>query len=159
MFKSKKIALIEENILKNYNKYFRFAFSYVKNKEDAMDVVQEMSYKAIKNASSLKDIEKIDSWIYKIIINECKNLFSKNKIHFENIQDIDIPTLDSYKELDFISMINILDEQEKIIVILRYFEDFKISDISNILSLNENTIKTKLYRSLKKLEGSFKYEA
>ena len=57
------------------------------------------------------------------------------------------------------SMINILDEQEKIIVILRYFEDFKISDISNILSLNENTIKTKLYRSLKKLEGSFKYEA
>lgn len=156
MFKSKKVAFIEKHILKEYNNYYRFTCAYVKNKDDAMDIVQEAFYKAIKNVNSLKNLDYIKTWIYRIIINECKNFFSKNKIHFEDIDDVNIPVLDTYKDIDFDAMLNILNEEERLIIVLRYFEDFKLSDISSMLSINESTIKSKLYRGLKKLERSFK---
>lgn len=44
-----------------------------------------------------------------------------------------------------------LPDEERIIVELKYFEDMKLDDIATILNENVNTIKTRLYRSLKKL--------
>ena len=54
-------------------------------------------------------------------------------------------------------------EKEKAVVILRFFEDQKLSEIAKVLNENTNTVKTILYRSLKKLkleltEGAFEYE-
>lgn len=45
---------VEQEILASYDKLYRLAFSYVKNEQDAMDVVQESVYKAMKNASRSK---------------------------------------------------------------------------------------------------------
>ena len=45
---------VEQEILASYDKLYRLAFSYVKNEQDAMDVVQESVYKAMKNASQIK---------------------------------------------------------------------------------------------------------
>jgi len=46
--------LVEQELLTSYNSLYRLAFTYVKNESDAMDIVQESAYRAIKNASSLK---------------------------------------------------------------------------------------------------------
>lgn len=46
---------VEQEILASYDKLYRLAFSYVKNEQDAMDVVQESVYKAMKNASQIKE--------------------------------------------------------------------------------------------------------
>ena len=70
--KKNKVSLIEKMLIKNYSKYYKLAFSYVQNDTDAMDIVKEYAYKAIKNANSLKNIYYINTWIYKIVINQCK---------------------------------------------------------------------------------------
>ncbi len=146
-----KVRVIEEILIKNYNKYYKLAFSYVHNDTDAMDIVQESAYKAIKSANSLKEIKYVDTWIYRIVINQCKTFLSKSSHLTENIEDVNASFNDNYENIDLKNALNMLDNDEKAIVILRFFEDLKIEDIANILNINVNTVKSKLYRCLKKL--------
>jgi RNA polymerase sigma-70 factor (ECF subfamily) len=60
---------IEEYIRNNQENIYRFAYSYVKNRTDALDIVQESIYKALKNYRSLKDNSKIKSWFFSIVRN------------------------------------------------------------------------------------------
>ncbi len=150
--KKDKVYLAEQTLLKNYNKYYKLAFSYVNNEADAMDIVQESAYRAIKNIHTLKDDKFIDTWIYKIVINQCKTFLSKNKYIAEDIDNANLPFNDKYENIDLKNALNKLDADEKAIIILRFFEDLKLEQIAMVLDLNISTIKSKLYRSLKKLE-------
>ena len=58
----------ERLLLDNYDKYYRLAFSYMKNEEDALDVVQESAYKVMKGCRNVKQPEYLGSWIYRIVI-------------------------------------------------------------------------------------------
>ena len=55
---------------------------------------------------------------------------------------------DDYSQLTFMDMINILDEPYRVIIVLRFFEQMPLKDIAQLLELNENTVKTRLYRGL-----------
>ncbi|WP_250278027.1 sigma-70 family RNA polymerase sigma factor [[Clostridium] colinum] len=151
--KKTKVYLIENTLLKNYNKYYKLAFSYVQNEADAMDIIQECSYKAIKNANLLKEDKYVDTWIYRIVINQCKTFLSKNIHITEDIYETNIPFEDKYENIDLKNALNCLDNDEKAIVILRFFEDLKIEDVANVLNINVNTAKSKLYRCLNKLKS------
>ncbi len=148
-----KVYLIEETLLKNYNKYYKLAFSYVHNDSDAMDIVQDSAYKAIKNAELLKNQKYVDTWIYRIVINQCKTFLSKNKQITDDISDVNISFNDKYENIDLKNALNTLDNDEKAIIILRFFEDLKIEDIANVLDIKVNTVKSRLYRCLRKLES------
>ena len=70
---------------------------------------------------------------------------------------------DSYQDFDTIEALKVLTEKEKTVVVLRFFEDQKLSEIARVLNENTNTVKTILYRSLRKLkleltEGELGYE-
>ncbi|MBS5794075.1 MAG: sigma-70 family RNA polymerase sigma factor [Clostridiales bacterium] len=148
-----KVYLIEESLLKNYNKYYKLAFSYVHNDSDAMDIVQDSAYKAIKNAELLKNQKYVDTWIYRIVINQCKTFLSKNKQITDDISDVNISFNDKYENIDLKNALNALDDDEKAIIILRFFEDLKIEDIASVLDIKVNTVKSRLYRCLRKLES------
>lgn len=144
--------LINENLIKNYNKYYRLAYSYVHNESDAMDIVQEGAYKAILKSESLKSVEYIDTWIYRIMINESLGFLRKNKRESREIQEEDLISKDTYQDVDLRKSIDMLPPTERAIITLRYFEDLEISQIAEIVDENMNTVKTKLYRTLKKLQ-------
>lgn len=144
--------LINENLIKNYNKYYRLAYSYVHNESDAMDIVQEGAYKAILKSESLKSVEYIDTWIYRIMINEALGFLRKNKRESREIQEEDLISKDTYQDVDLRKSIDMLPPTERAIITLRYFEDLEISQIAEIVDENINTVKTKLYRTLKKLQ-------
>ena len=57
---------IAEHVLKNKEKYYRLSYSYVKNADDALDIVQESVYKAISSANTLKNPNYIKTWFYRI---------------------------------------------------------------------------------------------
>ena len=60
-------------------------------------------------------------------------------------------TEDQYEDIDLKRAIDGLEEQDKAVVILRFFEDMKLEEIAEILDENLNTVKSRLYRSIKKL--------
>lgn len=149
---------IEDKILSNYENYYRLAYSYVKNESDAMDIVQESAYKAMKSYHLVKKEEYISTWIYRIVINTSLDFLRKYKHEVVGVMDEETYYEDSYKDFDMQDILNQLEEDDRIIVILRYFEDQKLEDIAEITGNNLSTVKTRLYRALKKLKATIEKE-
>lgn len=150
--------LIEGIILEKYNQYYRLAYSYVHNEADAGDIVQNGAYKALRSGHTLKHPEYAQTWVYRIMLNECfryvqqSRLLSYEAIQEENGEEAGY-TEDDYADIDLQRVLDALPEKDKAIVILRYFEDRKLEEIAEILEENVNTVKSRLYRSMKKLKG------
>ena len=60
---------VEEQILDSYEDMYRLAYTYVRNEEDALDIVQESVYKAIKNSDRVRQEAFIKTWIWRIVVN------------------------------------------------------------------------------------------
>lgn len=151
-WKKSKEKIIEELLLNNYNQYFRLAYSYIHNDDDAADIVQNGAYKAIKNSSSLKEEAYAATWLYRIMINEIFTFFKQRKT--ESIEAVSEETgrEDNYEDIDLKRALETLPEEERMIVELKYFEELKLEEIAVIMDENVNTIKSRLYRSIRKLK-------
>lgn len=143
---------IEQEILSSYEKLYRLAFSYMKNEQDAMDVVQESVYKAMKNAGQVKDEKYIKTWLWRITINTAVDATRKQSKFVSDEQVVEEGREDHYEDMDVLNALETLDEREKKVIILKYFEEWTIGDIAAMLKENPNTVKSILYRSLKKLK-------
>ena len=156
-------ALIEQIILENYNQYYRLAYRYAHNEEDACDIVQNGACKAIKNSHTLRQPEYAQTWVYRIMLNECFQHLKKPKLlSYEAMQDTNGAETgymeDSYANVDLQKAVDALPEREKAIVILKYFEDKKLEEIAGILDESVNTVKSRLYRCMKKLRKALSDE-
>lgn len=147
----KNMADTEQILTENYEKYYRLAYSYMRNEDDALDVVQESAYRAIRDCSKVKNKDYLSTWIYRIVVNTALDLLRKKKKETLTQELPEIPVEDQYQETELRTMLDQLDHKSKTIIILRYFEDLKLEDIAEILGDNLNTVKARLYRSLKKL--------
>ena len=150
--KSVKLQQVERALLDLYPSLYRLAYSYVKNPDDAMDIVQESAYKAILRAEDMKNIETIKSWLCRIVVNTALDSLRvrRRDTGLENLPDTGKE--DAYEDADLLQALDGLDERERTVVTLRYFEDMKLSDIVNVTGENLSTVKSLLYRSLKKLK-------
>lgn len=143
---------VEQLLLENYDRYYRLAFSYVHNAEDAGDIVQNGAYKAILNSSRLQKTEYASTWIYRIMLNEIFNFYREKKtVPLEEQLCETLTVEDTYEDFDLKRAIDGLSEEDKAVVELRYFEDMKLEEIAEILNENVSTVKSRLYRSLRKL--------
>lgn len=150
--------VVERVILEKYNQYYRLAYSYVHNETDAFDIVQNGAYKALRACHTLKKPEYAETWVYRIMLNECfRNLRQPHNISYEGMQHemgVELSyTEDNCNKIDIKRALDSLPEQDKAVVILRFFEDRKLEEIAEILDENISTVKSRLYRSMKKLRG------
>ncbi len=146
---------LEEYLIDNQKYLYRIAFSYVKNKDDAFEIVQNTIYKALSSIKSLKDTKLMKPWITRILINNCFDFIRGSKKIVLNDEIFDTTDGEELNVLDKIVLEKAMDKlapKLKTIIILRFFEDFKIKDISQILDMKENTVKTNLYKALKILK-------
>jgi RNA polymerase sigma-70 factor, ECF subfamily len=134
---------------------YRLAFSYVKNKEDALDIVQESIQKALLTIGDLKEEHKLKSWFYKIVVNKSLDFLRKRKrinvVDGETLEFLGKGNHDVYQNIDLERCLDNLPEKFRTVIVLRYFEDLKIEEVAEILQENQNTIKTRLYRALSML--------
>ena len=154
---------VEDQILDNYEAMYRLAYSYVRNEEDALDIVQESVYKAIKNAGKVQQEAYIRTWIWRIVMNTAVDLIRSRKNETGLEEAGETGKEDTYQDFDTLEALKILEPREKAVIVLRFFEDQKLEDIARTLQENTNTVNTILYRSLKKLrveltEGELLYE-
>ena len=149
-----KEALIEQQFIADYKKLYRLAYSYVHNENDALDIVQESAYKAIKNSSSLQQVQYAGTWIYRIVINESIQFLRKQKQQTVPLYEVDGEAEDTYTDLDLRRALEQLEPLDKTVVVLRFFEGLQLNQIAQMIDENLNTVKSRLYRSLKKLKLS-----
>lgn len=156
MKKKSNEEIVEDVILEQYNQYYRLAYSYVHNEADAEDIVQNGAYKALRSSNTLRNPEYAKTWVYRIMLNEIFGFLRQPKMEsYEYMQEeVGIEAAhveDEYTDIDLQRALDLLPEQDKAIVILKFFEDKKLEEIAEILNENLSTIKSRLYRSMKKL--------
>ena len=144
---------LETYVTENINKIYRLAFSYVKNEHDAEDIVNESVRKALDCIEQLRNEEFLGTWFFRIVINTSNTyLKSKSKlIYLDEIVENSLTTEDKYQDTDLYDAVMKLDSKYRIVIILKFYEDMTIKRISEVLDENISTVKTKLYKALKKL--------
>lgn len=152
MFKTLKRKKVEEFIIDNRENFYRVAYSYVRNEQDALDILQDAIYKALNSVENLKESKYIKTWFYRIVVNSSIDFLRKNKKYGDLLEIDHLESLESHDEhtdIDLKRNLDDLPEKYRIVIVLRFFEDLKIEEIANILDENVNTIKTRLYKGLK----------
>lgn len=139
---------------------YRMAYVYLKNESDALDVVQEVAYRSFKKIDTLKNPNYLKTWLIRIAITCSIDLIRKNKKvvqlkpeHQEaiSVEDEDLPLSLTLQEL-----LEQLNEEEKSIILLKYYEGYSFQEIADILNIPLGSAKSVLYRTLGKLRKQFK---
>lgn len=151
----KQEKLLMDCITEHQESVYRLAYSYVKNKDDALDIVQDAIHKAFLSIDKLQNQGSIKSWFYRIVVTTSLDFLRKRK-HVHVMEDEILESFlpgqsDTYPNLDLTESVDDLPEKYRTVIILRYFEDMKIEDIAEVIQENTNTVKTRLYQALKRL--------
>lgn len=149
-------------IIENQNKFYRLAFSYTHNEEDALDIVQNAVCKALDHYESLKNTDALKTWFYRILVNESNYFLKKNRRETAAGEEayIEIPYYEKGYEPsgDLYNEINQLEPDVQNIIKLRFFEELSLKEIAEVTDTNLNTVKAKLYRGLKLLKQNIEEE-
>lgn len=135
------------------DRIYRLAFSYMGNEQDALDVVQAAVVKAL-TASPMRQPRYLKTWMYRIVVNTAvDSLRARQK--YMPLSDRAPADGNGHEgedsALDVREALSRLPPDLRAIVILRYFHDFELREVANVLGVNLNTVKTRLYRALKLL--------
>lgn len=139
-------------LIKNNKEYlYKMAFLYVKDEQDALEVIHETVYRAFLNIEKLKKAKFFNTWITRILINVSIDFLKKkgkNEMLDESIPIIkEKCEISTEEKLDLYNAIDLLNDNYKTVIIMMYFNDMKIKDISKVMEIPENTVKTYLRRA------------
>lgn len=153
--KEEFVDLVEVHKLSLY----RFAKSILKNDIEVEDAISESILKAYKNKHRLKNKESFKSWMMRIVSNECYDLI-KRKSRFDlrdNLESLNLMHIDK-EYSDLREIIDDLNEEFSSVLVLFYYEDMSIKEISKVLEISEGTVKSRLSRAKSKLKVLLKEE-
>lgn len=161
--KKKDDEAFNELIMKMEKEMYLIARTRLKNEDDIADSIQETILSCYKNLRKLKDNSSFKSWLIKILINECNNIYRKKARKNISLDDDD-NKIDNYiktedeQNIGFEILIKDLDAEEQLILTLYYYSKYTTKEISKILKRNENTIKSKIIRARNKLRNQLEGE-
>lgn len=135
---------------------YRTAISYLKNEGDALEAIQEVTYRAYRSIKTVKEPAYFKTWLIRIMMNYCRDVIKKSKreVFEERILNIQGITED-FTFLEVEEALLSLSDYERELLHLKYFEDVKIKDISVMWNTPEGTIKTRLHKALRALRAGF----
>lgn len=136
----------------------------VKSHDDTDDVLQNTFIKIFKNIDKFKGDSKLYSWMYRIATNESITFINKKakrlQVSNEEVQQLAINNLksDVYFEGDAIQLklqeaIATLPEKQQLVFNMKYFQDIKYKDMSEILETSEGALKASYHIAVKKIEA------
>lgn len=133
------------------------AISYVGNKEDALDAIQETAYNAFLSIHQLRNPEYFSTWLFRILIRECYRLLNKRDKMIPYEESELLRKLDNKwdEEIDSFHLneaLTRLNTSYQTSIILFYYHDLSIHDISEVMDMSINTVKTNLRRARNKLK-------
>ncbi|MBR4093083.1 MAG: sigma-70 family RNA polymerase sigma factor [Oscillospiraceae bacterium] len=154
-----------------HKKAYFVALKMTKNEDDAMDILQDSFVKAFKKIDTLENPEQFQSWLNQIVANKCRDYLKKKKeIFFSETEDEDGNSIEDTFEEENISLIpdksldtaetkrlvmNIIEglsEDQKLCVLMYYYENMSVGDIAEALECSTGTVKSRLNYARQKIK-------
>lgn len=146
-----------------YRDLYRLAYYYMGNAEDAEDAVQDTVLAAYEHFDSLKKEASFRAWIFRILVNRCKKNLKKRgrrEVPVEELKDVqESGEVGLTSQTEMLELLDVLNEEERLIVVLTVFGGYKGEEIARLLQRNHSTIRSKYRRALKKLGQEMTREA
>ena len=148
-------------ILAEKDSLYKIAISRMKTIEDAEDVIQETVIEAYVKMHTIRKNESFKSWIRTILLDMIKTFYERKdkknkKIQTKLMENFEKDNVNNIikteQDMDFKMLLNKLEDEDRTIIILFYNDGYKVKEISKMLNMNVNTVKTKLSRARKKIE-------
>ena len=147
--------IFENYITENLDSAYRFAYTYMKNRHDAEDVVSESTLRALNAIGTLREPQYIKVWFYRIIANTSITFLKKQKRYintdFSEQKFEEKPSFDDYSDIYLSDILDKLPEKYRIPLLLKICEGMSTAEIAAVTGVNENTVKTRVYTALAKL--------
>ncbi|WOV86459.1 sigma-70 family RNA polymerase sigma factor [Sporosarcina oncorhynchi] len=135
---------------------YRTALAYLKNDGDALDAVQEVTFRAYEKIKTLHTPEYAKTWLVRIMMNHCRDVIRKKNRYVFNDNIAEMKGIsDDFTYLEVEEALSHLSEKDRQLVHLKYLHDIKIKDIADMTSTPEGTVKTRLYKAVKSLRDFF----
>lgn len=165
----------EELIRRHQHRVFAVAGGILKRREDVEDIAQQVFVKAYFSLKRFDQRAAFSTWLYKITVNECWDMLRKKKVRplvyeadlsEEQARQV-ISSAEKGKEEPDISerlearqqverLLQGLDERDRLMLILKEVEGFSIEEIAEVLDLNANTVKVRLFRARRRVVSQAK---
>ncbi|HEX2993888.1 MAG TPA: RNA polymerase sigma factor [Anaerolineales bacterium] len=149
---------------------FRLALSIVGDPAEASEITQETFIAALRSLSAYQEKQSFKAWLYTIALNYSRSHLRKRKvldrlrttlttvfqIETEKQVSPEEAAIQNEKEAQIWRALNQLDERHRTVMVLRYFHELSVAEISEILSVNEGTIHSRLHNAREKLRSAMK---
>lgn len=143
-------------ILQLEDDLYKIAKTRLNNEEDILDAIQETMISAYKSVHKIRNEEYFKTWIIKILINKCNDIYKNKKAIVISLNESVAGNNISDDNLNFEFIMKQLNYDERIAMTLYYLERYTTKEISKILKTNENTIKTRISRAKEKIKMQYK---
>ena len=140
------------------NSILRIAVTYVKNKQDAEDILQDVLVKYITCNPVFENAEHEKAWFIRVSINMAKNKCHSAAFRLRGNWVDTGSYCDSYQYNDVLEAVYMLPAKYKDIIYLYYYEEYSVKEIAELLHKKESTVKSLLKRGREKLGRSLKEE-
>ncbi|GIN42351.1 DNA-directed RNA polymerase sigma-70 factor [Heyndrickxia oleronia] len=156
LFKVSNGQTFEELIKLEQDKLYKIAFSYVRNEQDALDIVQDSIIKGFKGFEKLNDKNYFSTWMTRILINTAMDHLKQKK----NVVMLDPGWFNPWNNqenntiisIDLAEVFDKLKPEQKTLIFLRYYYGYSISEIAKIMDKPEGTVKSQIHRTLQFLK-------
>jgi RNA polymerase sigma-70 factor, ECF subfamily len=168
-------AAFEELIRRHQQRVFGLVSGILRRREDVEDVVQQVFLKVFVSLKRFDQRAAFSTWLYKISVNECWDYLRKKKVRplvyeadlseeqvsrLDGVVSADQPpasSSDRAEARDLLErMMEKLPEQDRQLLILKEVEGFSVQELAEILDLNVNTVKVRLFRARARLTDVYR---
>ncbi len=148
------VNAVEYILMENMQSMYRVAFSILKTEDEVSDAISNTVVIVFEKIQTLRNEEFFTTWLTRILINECYKICKQNKkiLYLESCNQESLAYDDTHTDFETRNLVKKLDEDLREIVILYYFEDFSVKEISKLIKIPEGTVKSRLSRARKELE-------
>ncbi len=163
-------SAFEELVRRHQHRVVAVAGGILRQREDVEDIAQQVFVKAYFSLKRFDQRAAFSTWLYKITVNECWDLLRKRKVRplvyesdlseeqarqFGAPEERSTPTPDISDTLEARQqverLLECLDERDRMMLILKEVEGFAVEEIAEILDLNANTVKVRLFRARRRI--------
>ncbi|TFE01357.1 sigma-70 family RNA polymerase sigma factor [Jeotgalibacillus sp. R-1-5s-1] len=131
---------------------YKTAYAYLKNEDDALEAIQEVTFRAYRSIGKLKEPAYCKTWLIRITINVCQDELKKRKQIIRT--EVNDQLFVSEEDLLFMETNEALEQlsfEERELLHMKYICDLTIREVAESLEVSEGTIKTRLYKALGRL--------